>query len=56
MNEQNIQDYFDGEDYIVASCCTVLFDNFIGYVAVCRAGLLLLSSYTPEDGHIGRNM
>jgi hypothetical protein len=27
------------EDYIVASCCTVLFDNFIGYVAVFRAAL-----------------
>jgi hypothetical protein len=28
------------KDYIVASCCTVLFDNFIGYVAVFRAALL----------------
>jgi hypothetical protein len=27
----------EGYDYIVASCCTVLFDNFIGYVAVFRA-------------------
>jgi hypothetical protein len=37
--------------YILASCCTVLFNGFCRLCFRQRA-----ASYTTEDGHVGRNM
>jgi hypothetical protein len=65
--------------YILASCCTVLFNGFCrlccrlrarGYVQKCNhvqdtektseadsfKNMRVITAYTPEDGHIGRNM